>query len=181
LIVSNLNLFCSYHIISSLLEKFGLIVKYGKTEVFHFSRSHSTLNPPLLDLSPLGGPILKPKNMWYYLRFIFNRKLMFRQHIDFYSNKTISMIKCMKMLSNSLRGLISTQKRCLYKSCILPITLYSFQMWYYNKTLLSYPFKVLRNMQRRAVLWILGAFLTSPSAGIEAITSLMNSHQVIDL
>ena len=128
LIVSNLNLFYSYHIIFSLLEKFGLIVKYGKIEVFHFSRSHSTLNPPLLDLSLLGGPVLKPKNTWYYLRFIFNRKLMFRQYIDFYSNKIISMIKCMKMLSNSLRGLIPTQKRCLYRSCILPIILYSFQM-----------------------------------------------------
>ena len=62
------------------------------------------------------------------------------------------MIKCMKMLSNSLRGLIPTQKRCLYKSCMLPIILYSFQMWYYNKVLLSYPLQVLRNIQRRAVL-----------------------------
>ena len=88
----------------------------------------------------------------------------------------ISMIKCMKMLGNSLRGLIPTQKRCLYRSCVLPITLYGFQMWYYNKVPLLYLLKVLRNMQRRAVLWILGAFHTSPSTGIEAIAGLIPIH-----
>jgi len=128
LTVSNSNLFCSYHIISSLLKKFGLILKHGKMKVFHFSRLQGTFNPPLLDLSPLGGPILKPKNIWYYLGFIFDRKLTFQQHIDFYSNKAISTIKYMKMLGNSLRGHIPIQKRLLYGSCMLPITLYDFQM-----------------------------------------------------
>ena len=174
--ISNSNLFCSYNIISSLLEKFGLIVEHRKTEVFHFSRSYSIFDSPPLDLSPLGGLILKPKNTWHYLRFIFNRKLTFQQHIDFYSNKAISMIKCMKMLGNSFRGLIPTQKRLLYRSCILPIIPYSFQMWYYNKVSLLYLLKVLRNMQRRAVLWILDAFCNSPSASIKAIVGLISIH-----
>ena len=46
LTVSNLNLFYSYYIISFLLKKFGLIVKYEKTEVFHFSRLYGTFDPP---------------------------------------------------------------------------------------------------------------------------------------
>jgi len=58
LVVSNLNLFCSYHIITFLLEKFGSIIEYGKTEVFHFSRLHSTFNPPPLGFIILGGPVL---------------------------------------------------------------------------------------------------------------------------
>ena len=58
----------------------------------------------------------------------------------------------MKMLRNSLRGLILNQKRPLYKSCVLPIVLYSFQLWYYNKAPLSYLFKELKRMQRRAAL-----------------------------
>ena len=77
LVVLNVNLFCSYNIISSLLGKFGLIMKHRKTEVFHFSRSHRVFNPPSLDLMPLGGPILYPKNTWHYLGFIFNQKLLF--------------------------------------------------------------------------------------------------------
>ena len=57
---SNANLFCNYNIISSLLMKFELVVEYGKTEVFHFSRSHKAFNP-LLDLIHIGDPVLLPK------------------------------------------------------------------------------------------------------------------------
>ena len=58
-----------------------------------------------------------------------------------------STIKYIKMLDNSTRGLNSMQKRHLYKYCILPIALYSFQVWFYNKALLNYPLKILRKMQ----------------------------------
>jgi len=150
--VSNSNLFCSYWIISSLLEQSGLVIEYGKTEVFHFSRAHRVFNSPNLDLSILGDHILHPKNMWCYLGFIFDRKLTFQQYINFYANKTISTVKGMKMLRNSLRELISTQKYLLYKLCILPIALYKFPLWYYNKAPLVYLLKELRNMQWRAIL-----------------------------
>ena len=36
----NLLLFYSYNIIFSLLDQFGLVIKYRKTKVFYFSRSH---------------------------------------------------------------------------------------------------------------------------------------------
>jgi len=61
--ISNSQLFCSYNILSSLLDKFGLNIEHSKTEMFHFNRSHGTFNPPPLDLSPLGGPVLRPKNL----------------------------------------------------------------------------------------------------------------------
>ena len=57
----NSNLFCSYQIISLLLEQFGLAIEHRKTEVFHFSSTHSIFNPSLLDLSILGGSMLQPK------------------------------------------------------------------------------------------------------------------------
>ena len=60
--ISNCCLFCSYNIISNLLEKFGLIVEHSKTEVFHFNRSQGVFNLPPLDLSPIKGTILQPKN-----------------------------------------------------------------------------------------------------------------------
>ena len=66
----NAYLFCSYNTISSLLEQFSLIIKHGKTEVYHFSRLHGLFNPPLLDLSYIGDPILLPKDFWKYLGFI---------------------------------------------------------------------------------------------------------------
>ena len=81
IVVSNLNLFCSYHIMTFILEKFSLIVEHGKTKVFYFSRLHSMFNPLLLNLSTLGGPILWPKNSWKYLGFSFDRKLIFQQYV----------------------------------------------------------------------------------------------------
>ena len=37
--ISNSHFFCSYNILINLLEKFGLVVKHSKTEIFHFNRS----------------------------------------------------------------------------------------------------------------------------------------------
>ena len=105
--VSNVQLFSSYNIASKLLSKFSLLVEYSKTKVFHFSRSHDAFNPPLLNLSSIGSPSLVPKDTWRYLGFIFDRKLCFHQHIDFYTNKMISMVKCIKILGNLTRGLNS--------------------------------------------------------------------------
>jgi len=144
--ISNSNLFCSYQIILLLLKQFGLI-KHGKTEVLHFSRTYRTFNHPLLDLTILGSPIIHPKETWHYLGFIFDRKLTFHQHINFYVNKAISIVKSMKMLGNSTRGLIPSQKHLLYRVFILPITLYRFTLWFYNKAPLAYLLKILRNMQ----------------------------------
>ena len=94
-------------------------------------------------------------------------------HINFYANKIISIVKYMKLLSNSTHRLISHQKHLLYRSYILPIVLYGFQLWFYNKVLLLYPIKELNKMQQRAAIQVLGTFHTSPSSGIEAIADLV--------
>ena len=99
--ISNSYLFYSYNVLTNLLEKFSLVVEHSKTEIFYFNRSQNTFNLPPLDLSPLGESVLWPNNSWKYLGFIFNKKLTFHQHVNFYANKSISTIKCMKILSNS--------------------------------------------------------------------------------
>jgi len=78
--ILNVNLFCSYNVISNLLMKFGLTTEHGKIEVFYFSKLQEVFNPLSLDLIYLGGSVLHPKTTWYYLEFIFD----FHQHIDFY-------------------------------------------------------------------------------------------------
>jgi len=174
--VLNANLFCSYNVISSLLTRFGLVVEHRKTKIFHFSRLYGVFNSPPLNITPLGGRVLLLKPMWWYLGFYFDQKLLFHPYIDFYLNKAISTIKCMKMLGNLSRGLSSIQKRCLYICCVLPITLYRFQLWYYNKASLDYPLHILRKMQQRAALWISGAFQTSSTTGVKTILGLMPIH-----
>ena len=75
--ISNFQLFCSYNVLSNLLNNFGLIVEHSKTDIFHFNRSHGVFNPPPLNISTIRGPILRPKDSWKYLGFIFNQKLNF--------------------------------------------------------------------------------------------------------
>ena len=170
---SNCCLFCSYNVMTKLLKKFGLIVKHFKTDIFHFNRSHGDFNSPSLDLIPIGGTILQLKNIWKYLGFIFDRKLSFHQDIDFYSNKAMSTVKCMKILGNSNWGINPIQKHLLYRTYILSIILYEFQLWFYNCAPISYHLKILGKMQRRAAIWILRAFKTSLSFSIEAIAGLI--------
>ena len=129
--------------------------------------------PPLLDLSPIGSPTLYPKETWKYLGFIFDRKLMIYQHIDHYLNKAISLVKCMKLLGNLSREINPVQKCQLYRCYILPIALYGFQFWFYNKVPLSYHMKILGKMQRRTAIWILEAFKTLPTEDIEAIARII--------
>ncbi|KAF5363361.1 hypothetical protein D9756_000876 [Leucocoprinus leucothites] len=82
----------------------------------------------------------------------------------------------MGMLGNSTCSLLPLQKRLLYRSCVIPVATYGFRLWYFegarNKALL----KSLSSMQRRAALWITGAFHTSPSGGIESIAGLIPIH-----
>jgi len=98
--ISNSHLFCSYNVASNLLLDFGLTMEYSKTKIFHFSRLIGSFNPLSLNLSPIGGPTLCPKETWKYLGFIFDRKLSFYHHINFYANKSISTVKYMKILGN---------------------------------------------------------------------------------
>ena len=139
--VSNSWLFCSYNVVTNLLDKFSLIVEHLKTDVFHFSRLYGLFNPLPLNLSSLGGPILSPKSLWKYLGFIFDRKLIFHQYIDFYSNKVLSSVKCMKLLGNSSHSITPMQKRLLYRCCILLLVLYGFQLWFYHHAPLAYLLK----------------------------------------
>ena len=126
LLISNDFCFCSYSITSLFLEKFGLLLEHRKIRVFYFSKATGNFNLPPLNLSILGDPILWPKNTWRYLGFHFDRKLSFYYYIDFYTNKVISTVKCLKILSNSTCRLVPHQKWLLYRSCVLLIVLYGF-------------------------------------------------------
>jgi len=79
----------------------------------------------------------------------------------------------MKLLGNSLRGINPLQKRKLYRCCALLIALYELPLWYYNKAPTYYHLNILQKIQRKVALWILGAFQTSPTLGVEAISGLI--------
>ena len=81
-----------------------------------------------------------------------------------------------RMLGDSLRGINLLQKRRLYRCCALPIALYGFPLWYYNKAPTYYHLNILWKMQQRATLWISGVFWTSPILEIETIFRIIFIH-----
>ena len=64
--------------------------------------------------------------------FYFDQCLSFKEHVQYYSTKALSMVKVMGMLRNSTRGLLPLQKYLLYRSCIVPIATYGFRLWFFT-------------------------------------------------
>ena len=103
----------------------------------------------LLDLWFLGGLIIYSKDIQQYLGFIFDKKLTFHQYIHYYAHKALSMIKGMKIIGNSSRGLFFIHKRLLYKICVFSIMLYGSQLWY---TFISVSQRAEENLEKSSVM-----------------------------
>ena len=163
-------LLCSYNIISKILIDVGLVMEHDKTEVFYFTRAqHPNLS---IDLTSIGDPIINPKPIWRYLGFFFDWKLNFYYHTHFYATKCLSTLSAMKILGNSSCGILPMQKQLLYRTCILPIALYGFNLWFFKGALIVKNINELKKMQQKVALWIT-AFWTSPSDSIKAIAGLI--------
>ncbi|KXN85215.1 hypothetical protein AN958_11580, partial [Leucoagaricus sp. SymC.cos] len=105
-----------------------------KSEVFNFSRIPGDDNPSIdLGFAPFtSSSPLKPQEFWRYLGFYFDRKLTFNKHICYWSTKALSSVHAMKMLGNSTCRLLPHQKQLLYRSCIVPLTIYGCRLWYFS-------------------------------------------------
>ena len=152
--LSNSFLLCSYNIISKILIDASLVMEHNKTEIFHFTRVQHLLNPSI-DLTSVGGPIINPKPIWRYLDFFFNWKLNFHYHTHFYATKCLSTLSAMKMLGNSSQGLLPMQKRLLYRTCILFIAMYGFNLWFFKGTLVVKNVNELKKCNTRQLFRLL--------------------------
>jgi hypothetical protein len=103
------------------------MLEHTKSEAFHCMRARGNLDLPIdLGFHPfMGNSLLKPKVTWCYLGFFFNHKLLFKEHIWFYTTKALTTVRAMGMLGNSVQGLTPAHKRWLYQSCIVPVMTYS--------------------------------------------------------
>src|SRR5262249_30079906 len=113
---------------------------------------------------------------WRYLGFYFDGGLNFREHVRYYSTKALTTVKAMTMLGNSTHGLLPKHKCLLYRSCVVPVATYGYRLWFHKGARYVGLLKLLTTMQRKAALWITGAFRTSPSGGAEALAGLMPIH-----
>ncbi|CAA7270904.1 unnamed protein product [Cyclocybe aegerita] len=149
--------------------------------LFHFSRWQDAYNPSLdLGYAPhTGATPLKPKTYWRYLGFYFDCRLTFHEHVCYYATKAFTTVQAMCMLRNSTRGLSPKQWCLLYRLCVVPIATYSYHLWYFNGTRNKGAMSQLKRMQRKAALWITGAFCTSPTGGLETLAGLIPVHLML--
>jgi len=75
----------------------------------------------------------------------------------------------MGMLGNSNKRSRAIAGRDFYTTPVfLPIATYGYRLWYFKGARVKGLIKSMEQMQRRAALWITGAFRTSPGAGVGA-------------
>jgi len=168
----------AYATVFQLMATLGLVLEHDKLEAFHFSRKHEDLNP-LVDLgyAPYtGNTPLVPSKIWRYLGIFFDQKLLFKEHSKRYACKAHSAMRSMLSLGNSAHGLKPKHKRLLYRSCVMPIALYSIHLWYYNGARVKGTIKELIKIQRQVAIWILGAFKSTPTGAVESLAGLIPIH-----
>ena len=136
---------------SKLLLDADLIMEHNKTKLFYFTQAQNLPNLSI-NLSSIDGPIISSKSIWQYLGFYFDWKLNFNYYTYFYTTKYMSTLNAMKMLGNSSRDLSPIQKRLLYRTCVLPIVLYRFQLWFFKGAPILKNINELKKMQRQAAL-----------------------------
>ncbi|KAF7761148.1 hypothetical protein Agabi119p4_10557 [Agaricus bisporus var. burnettii] len=172
----------AYAQMTSIFKDFGLVMEHTKTELFNFADSARNKNSPNPSINLGVAPFTRespcvPKDVWRYLGIMFDRNLIFRDHVKFYSTKSVSAVRCMKSLGNSNRGLTPKQKRLLYISCIQPIATFGLCCWYKPGTrAFKTNIKMLRLTHNQGARWITGAFRTSPMGAMTAVAGLMPLH-----
>src|ERR1700742_98954 len=67
----------------------------------------------------------------------------------------------------------------LYRSCVIPVALYGARVWSYQGARTKGHLELLRKMQRKAALWITGAFCTTPGGAAESIAGLPPIHLLL--
>jgi hypothetical protein len=161
-----------------VFESLGLVLEHDKSEVFHFSCARSFVGPAIdLGYAPYTGTTpLRPKPVWRYLGFFFDRKLQFKEHVRFYTTRAFTQVRAMGMLGNSVRGLEPDQKRLLYRSCVVPVITYGFCLWYFKGAHVKGLIKAMSQVQHTAARWICGNFRTTPGRGAECLSGLLPMH-----
>ena len=166
-----------YPRVVSVFRRIGIILELDKLELCHFPQARYSGPLPSLSITVEGSTItLRPLQVWRYLGFFLDPSLKFQHHVRYYATKALSTVRGYPLLGNSARGLAPDQKRQLCISCVLPILTYGFRLWYNPRKPQKSLIAMLSRAQAAAARWILGAFRTSPTGGMEILAGLLPIH-----
>ncbi|KAI5118391.1 hypothetical protein M0805_007525 [Coniferiporia weirii] len=164
-----------FSILHPALRRLGLSTDPGKDELIHYHRHHSIPVPTLsFSFQPPDGPLIlvAPSREIRWLGFFLDDLLTFKPHIRRMAMQARSTATTLRILGNTLRGLSIFNFRILYKTLIIPVLTYGFQLWFTGIRQKSHlqPLIVAQNQALRLVA---GAFKTSPSSGLHHLLAIL--------
>jgi ribonuclease HI len=173
-----------YPQVVDLFLRAGILTEHDKLELMHFPRPTSAYHKTKTNPNPTPTPsltmiidgaqvTLAPKAIWRYLGFFFDPFLTFTHHVKFYATRALSTVRSYPLLGNSARGIPPRAKRELYISCIRTLMTYGHRVWFHPHRPHKMLTKPLVRAQAAAARWILGAFRTSPTGGMEILAGLL--------
>lgn len=130
----NLNLIRKY------FDTWKIKINESKTQAIIFPYNKSPKRTPTINLCA-NGTIIPFKHEIKYLGLILDKKLTFRQHVQYACEKAIKCGRALYPLLNRRSALNLKNKILLYKMCIRPIMSYSCQVWF-HKTARSHTKKM---------------------------------------
>jgi len=158
----------------------GAKFEESKYVLVYFTRTRSTNIADAAHIH-IGATTIKPAEEAKYLGVLFDRKLPFRQHIQYAAKKGTQFALAISRITNCTRGPVFQQARTLFTSVAAPRMDYAAIVWYQpfqgTKTLNRQPTVAkLESAQQIAMKAILGTFRTTATSALQIETSLIPTH-----
>lgn len=153
----------------------GVTFDPSKSELIHFSRKRKDKNnnPPVLTNEfPITANLKQPYVKWLGIHF--DRKLTFKEHACIQAAKALRVVKALRSMGNTERGVSPLLTRQVICSCALSIAHFGSTTWWPGKTRLQgrqtvsnrvgIHLKMIDKVYTAAARVILPVFRTTPTA-----------------
>ena len=158
-------------------EEHGARFETSKYVLIHFTRSRNRHTTACIDIR---DTTIKPANEVKYLGVIFDRKLSFKQHIQYASKKGTNFALAMSRIAKCTWGAAYQQTRTLFTSVVAPRMDYAAIVWHKPSKQSEPPpwtsTAKIDSAQRTAMKAILGSFRTTATSALQIETSLPPTH-----
>lgn len=145
----------------------GLSVNPKKAEVVLFTRKKNLELPRM----KLNDQLLETRDSVKYLGVIFDRKLLWNDHLKFALQKATAVFWSLRRMFGATWGLKPAVIKELYVTVVRPILAFGCVVWW-RRVRLKTAGEELQVLQRMACLSMTAAFRTTPTAAMEVLMDL---------
>ncbi|BAE66183.1 unnamed protein product [Aspergillus oryzae RIB40] len=139
-----------------------------KTELIHLTRRKSEhCKGQIL----INGQVIKPADTAKLLGVIFDKEMRWKEHIQ----RAVRRATKVNIALGGLRHLRPEQMRQLYQACVTPTIDYASTVWH-NPLRDKTHLRLLRTVQRTALIRILSAFRTVSTEALEVESHILPTH-----